>query len=692
MRPRRREGEDQRGARRVGEVRVAGARPPGVRGLQHTIHRARGLQLGLAKTNGRHGGRRRVRGGRCPCGGQGSGGRRRGTAGGRRRWHGNVGCGSRRHVAPDIERGVRRLIVGGVLPGDGFPVLPIMHEGIKTVRRGGGGREDHQLSVVRISPDHLLTPIAKQVRGQSRIGFGGIVRFRSIVISGEEPVRAAPRPIIDHLVIQDLTLKVAIPENTKIDAWLRGRIGVARAASYVVGGTPAFKAPVIGVDIEGQASPNIDGGWHTPQDAPGQRVPEIGPHIPIGVRVLMRHPDLLPRAVGVHIREMERVPVPQARAIEARTIMIDGTGPVDDLVLPIGVHIPRGEAVRALARVGAVPRRGGIESPTFGKGPIAPIPSHEDGSCVIPTTEDRARLGPIQIGGASEEAIHTVPVGIPPRADRATDREIERGGHLLTRRPIEHRQEFRPREHITARVAVIIAVDDRRGVPQAQVGAGPILGAGRRLAHQLGFPVTVKIIDLELGIVGARADVLAQVDPPQSGALQLIAIEVDVPCITRLGIVLGIRRVPLDEDLIFPVPVHIPRATVVGGVGVRDGIGAYPARGLLEIEGPIEIGPHRGDLGHGGLFAPTHHRTHAIDRGGGTRCIGVVRDGEGRGVDLGPVPIEVERRGRGVGPQDAPTHKDIGTARVDRHKAATEVLHGGSGPTIRRPTDEKEYD
>ena len=63
-------------------------------------------------------------------------------------------------------------------------------------------------------------------------------------------------------------------------------------------------------------------------------------------------------------------------------------------------------------------------------------------------------------------------------------------------------------------------------------------GAGGCLAGYLGLAVAVEVIDHELGIVGSGADILAQIDAPQFGPVEFIAIEDYITCVTGYGVVL----------------------------------------------------------------------------------------------------------------------------------------------------------
>ena len=100
-------------------------------------------------------------------------------------------------------------------------------------------------------------------------------------------------------------------------------------------------------------------------------------------------------------------------------------------------------------------------------------------------------------------------------------------------RALEHGQELRSGEDIAGAVAVI-------GGRAADHSALTIDGRVGRLHRDFGPAVAVKVEDLELGVVRARADVAAKIDAPQAGAVQAIRVDIDVAGIARLRVVLRV--------------------------------------------------------------------------------------------------------------------------------------------------------
>ena len=103
-----------------------------------------------------------------------------------------------------------------------------------------------------------------------------------------------------------------------------------------------------------------------------------------------------------------------------------------------------------------------------------------------------------------------------------------------------------------------------------------IPGARRGLHGQLGLAVAVEVVDHELRVVRAGADVLPQVDAPQPPAVELVRVQVDVAGAARLRVVLGVGGIPLEDELVLSVTVEIAagdRVTFLtaGGGGTVNG-------------------------------------------------------------------------------------------------------------------------
>ena len=109
----------------------------------------------------------------------------------------------------------------------------------------------------------------------------------------------------------------------------------------------------------------------------------------------------------------------------------------------------------------------------------------------------------VEVGDGREEAVDPVAAVVAPVGHSAPGRDILGRGQRLAGRAFENGEELRALEDEARGVAVIrVGVADRRPLAvDRPVG---------RLADDLGLAVAVEVIDHELGVVGAFADVLAR--------------------------------------------------------------------------------------------------------------------------------------------------------------------------------------
>jgi hypothetical protein len=335
--------------------------------------------------------------------------------------------------------------------------------------------------------------------------------------------------------------------------------------------------------------------------------------------------------------------------------------------------------------------------------PPAEVPGRQSGAAVIAAGEDQAGPLSVQIGRARQEAVGAVGVAVAPDLGHLLDRgsvgaRIARGrvggaGQGLARQAVEHGQVFGTFEDAALDAGHLRAVGQDGGAGPVGLGpftaalapvdvrvaehlAGPVRRAVAGAHGHLGLAVAVQVIDLELGVVRAGPDVVAQVDAPQSPALQRVGVDEHVAGIAAEGVVLGVGRVPLEDDLVAAVAVQVADAGVVGGVGIglaagRDAVGRW-----LEGDAQIAVGPDLGRLAGRAFLAADH----GADSVGGGRIAGLVDEiggaGQGRGVQLRPVSIEVEGGLDRIVAQQPPTDQHA-TAVDGRHgdQASVESLH-----------------
>src|SRR5690606_25652749 len=358
---------------------------------------------------------------------------------------------------------------------------------------------------------------------------------------------------------------------------------------------------------------------------------------------------LLPGAARVEVAQVGGVAVAPADVPQAAAVVVEGGRAVHGLVAAVAVDVADGERVVALARVRAVAGGVGVERPALDQPAVAEVPGGDDAAGVVAAGHDEAGPPPVEVGGPGQEAVHPVAVVVAPGGDVAAGRVVVHGGQGGAGPAVEHGQVLGAGQDVAAGVAVV-----RAGV--ADDGAAAVHGAVGGLHRDLGPAVAVVVVDLELGVVRAGPDVAAQVDPPQAGAVQLDAVEVDGVGHAGLGVVLGVVRLPL------PHPVQVADAGVVGVV-------AAGGRG----DGHVEVAGGEPERRFGGraLGAAVHRadRVGGVGRGAGVQVVGGVRDGG----DAGAAPVDVEGRLAWLGAQQPPGDQ-VAAAGADADQATVEVL------------------
>lgn len=172
----------------------------------------------------------------------------------------------------------------------------------------------------------------------------------------------------------------------------------------------------------------------------------------------------------------------------------------------------------------------------------------------------------------------------------------------------------------------------------------------------------------------ARADVPAQVDAPQAGAVELDAVDDGVAGVAGLGVVLGVGGLPLEDEVEPAVPVEVADGGVVGLVGVGDSVGSGAARG--RGDGHVLVSGAELDGVDGvGLLDAVHDRADRVVGLGGRARVEVVRGaGDRRRVDQHTGPVDVERHVVRVGAEPAPADQ-VAAVGMDTDDAPVEGLH-----------------
>ncbi len=217
----------------------------------------------------------------------------------------------------------------------------------------------------------------------------------------------------------------------------------------------------------------------------------------------------------------------------------------------------------------AVAGRGGVEDPAAGELAAAPVPGREHRAAVIAAAHDDAGMNAIEIGDARQEAIGTVAIAIialvaadaAPGGDVAAGWDVIGGGEGCTGAAVEDGEEFRAVENFA------IAIDPV-GIGVADHFAFAVDGSVGRFAGDFGDAVAVEVIDHELRVVRAFADVFAEVDGPEQGAIEFVGLK--NRWIGQAGLrIVAAAAGHVNDDLVFAIAVKIADGGVVGGIALR---------------------------------------------------------------------------------------------------------------------------
>ena len=383
---------------------------------------------------------------------------------------------------------------------------------------------------------------------------------------------------------------------------------------------------------------------------------------------------------------MQGVAVAEAGREQAGAVMVDHHGAVDDLVETVIVHVRHRQVVVALAgeRVVAVL---GVEDPAGRELAVAEIPGGQHGAAVVAAAHHHAREFAVEVGHAGQEAVDAVAVGVvaavaapaAPAVQGAARRDIVDRGQRLAGLAAEHREVLGTRQDLAVAVAPVL------GAVADDVALG-VLGAIAGLAGELGLAVTVQVRDHELGVVRTLADVHAQVDLPQEGAVQFVGLE-DRNVRESVGGIVDAAAGHVDDDLVVAVTIQVTHAAVVGRIAVRS---AHRDGDILlhgRIGGQRECLAGRGFLAllHGADepgIGPGQVRRPVDEMGGARQGLVVQLD---RLLAFG-LAVYVESQVGGLGPQQAPGHEHA-VILPDGDDAPAQVFHLALGERARRQAE-----
>ena len=347
---------------------------------------------------------------------------------------------------------------------------------------------------------------------------------------------------------------------------------------------------------------------------------------------------------------MKRVAVEQARVVQRHAVVVDGQCAEDDLVEAVTVDVGDGELVVALPlvfRAGFV----GVEGPALDELAVHEIPRDDHRACVVAAAHHQRRVLAVEVGDAAEEAVDAVAVGVAPRADVPAARKVVDGVDRGAGLPVEDREELRAGEDVAAAVAVVrVGVADHRAFAvDRSVG---------RLHGDFRSSVAVVVEDLELRVVRASADVAPEVDAPQARAVELDRLDIDVAGVSRSRVVLRVRRVPQEDQLVLAVSVDVAHGAVARRVRGSAAVGHGLVGRLVERDVEVVRCPDAELVGDRDL-AVVDLGCDEVGRVGCALDIDEVRRvGEGRIRDLRAVAVDVEAHRAIVEAEQAPAEVD----------------------------------
>ncbi len=339
-----------------------------------------------------------------------------------------------------------------------------------------------------------------------------------------------PVPLGDEVLVEQLAKQVAVPPDGEVG----GGVGLARGERLAGGGehlahagadAPALGAGEAGVDVGGDAAAGalavvglvgLDRGDGEDRATGGR----VAHRETLLAEAFLDVEDLEAGVGVVEIRHVEGVAVAPAGGVETGAVVVDDHGAIDDLVAAVVVHVGDGEGMVALAGEGAVGlgAGGAVEEPAFDELAVDDVVGGEGGAGVVAARHDQARAGAVEVGDAGEEAVGAVAVAVAPDVLEFVAGGLERIGRVAgglvgngvergAGEAVEEGEKLGSAEDVAALVDVVgggVADDFARAVDGAVGG----------FAGELGAAVSVEVIDHELGVVGAGADVFSQVDLP----------------------------------------------------------------------------------------------------------------------------------------------------------------------------------
>jgi len=255
-----------------------------------------------------------------------------------------------------------------------------------------------------------------------------------------------------------------------------------------------------------------------------------------------------------------------------------------------------------------------------------------------------------------------------------------RRGHRRTRLPVEYRQIFWSGQNVPRTFAI---VGVRAVTRQKDIVALAVDGARSRFAGHLGNPVAVEVIHYKRRVMRPGADIVPQINTPQERPVEFIRIQIHITRIPGLRIILSIGRIPLDNDLIFPIAGQISDTAIAGAVGVHFAGRRHAVGRTLERNQIIKRRPDLGRL-RKRTFYSVDDGADSIGAVGrrGVNKTGRSRDRRRRDTNIAAVNVIADVLPP-FGPQHSPAHINLTAAGTHRNHTPSEIFHMTRGWNIR---------
>ena len=475
-----------------------------------------------------------------------------------------------------------------------------------------------------------------------------------------------------------------------------------------------------GIDISSHSSSGIILIECTEQDFACSRIPQVRT-----VRIFfVYHIIFQARTVGIQVSKMLRIAMSQSGRIQQGSVMVDGSRTVCDFVTSVSVHIAHSQTVSTLGISRILTSMSLLQYLSIGIGHLPVVGSQrsmepfgleflsieiyrpEIRAGIIATAHHGTRLlvGTLQESHASQVSLATVAIVCLVAPYRRIGREsvlqmlplfhliactegsvglVPDGMHRLSGFAMEDRQQFRTGHNATSGIAIVgMVVDGADSVIRSRIAHKPAPGIYRTrrcLADHFCLAIAVEIIDQELGIVGTGTDILTQIDAPELGSVELVAVEDDLSRIAVMRIVMGIGRVPFQDDFVFSVSIHIAHATVVGGIFIGFSIGSDTAGRTVDGQGAIEIIPWLNRLRNFSFSRSIHPgflliSDDSIAAGSRTFPVCIIGQLHLMGDNLS-ISFYVEAYVLAVRTQQSPAEEDSLVLGRQSHQATVQLLH-----------------